>query len=181
MIRNFDNLPALALLSLFSWGNIACAESGDLDGHWTLTVSEDSSSYEVVASLEQESANTIKDEYGTKDVKPQLAFRCIPGSADITTRIDWRRFISSFNTEVGFKVDGGKFLWLKFGVDRSNRITMSKAAVDSQSLIEYLVSGSELLVEVSPYSESPVTVQYDLAGLSQGLDALMAECQKTSD
>ncbi len=138
---------------------------------------EDPSSYAVIASLQQDSANTIKDEYASKEVKPQLAFRCVPGNAEITARIDWRRFISSFNTEVGFKVDGGKFLWLKWGVDQSNRITLSKAASDSQMLIDHLAGGSELLVEVSPYSEPPVTVQYDLAGLSQALEALRMECQ----
>lgn len=171
---------SLALFFLLT-GSFACAQSKQLDGNWALTIGEDPTSYQVVASLEQESANTIKDEYATKDVNPQLALRCVPGDGEITARIDWRRFISSFNTEVGFKVDGGNFHWLKFGVDQSNKITMSKAASDSQALIDYLLSGSELLVEVSPYSEPPVTVQYDLTGLSQGLDALRAECQKTSD
>jgi type VI secretion system protein VasI len=178
MVREFDSVLALFLLL---WASIASAQSKQLEGNWTLTVGEDPSSYEVIASLHQESANAIKDEYATIDVNPRLAFRCVPGKAEITARIDWQRFISSFNTEVGFKVDGGKFVWVKWGVDQSNKITMSKTASDSQALIDHLASGSELLVEISPYSESPVTVQYDLGGLSEGLDALRAECQKTSD
>ena len=75
------------------------------DGNWEVAVGEDSSSFQTVASLQQDSANTIKDEYATKDVTPQLTFRCAPGDPAITARIDWRRFVSSFNTEVGFKVD----------------------------------------------------------------------------
>jgi type VI secretion system protein VasI len=146
-------------------------------GKWAITVGEDPSSYEVLASLQQDAANTIKDEYATKDVAPQLAFRCAPGNPEISARIDWRRFISSFNTEVGFKVDGGETLWLKWGVDQSNNITVSKSAADSQSLVDLLDGGSELLVEVSPYAESPVTVRFDLAGFSQALDALRMECQ----
>jgi invasion protein IalB len=156
---------------------MAAAQTRELDGNWVINIGEDSSSYEVVAMLQQASANTIKDEYATKDVRPQLAFRCAPGNAEISVQIDWRRFISSFNTEVGFKVDGGKTLWLKWGVDQSNKITISKSAADSQSLIEGLEGGSELLVEVSPYSEPPVTVQFDLAGFSQALESLRAECQ----
>jgi type VI secretion system protein VasI len=174
MIRKYVSVLALFLLL---YGSIAGAQSNELEGNWALTTGEDSSSYEMVASLEQESANTIKDEYGTRDVAPQLAFRCVPGNSEIAVRIDWRRFISSFNTEVGFKVDDGKMLWQKWGVDQSNKMTMSKTASDSRALIDRLASGNKLLVEVSPYSESPVTVQYDLAGLSQGLDALQAECQ----
>lgn len=156
---------------------IAAAQTPELDGNWVISIGEDPSSYEVVASLQQESANTIKDEYATKDVRPELAFRCAPGNAEISVQIDWHRFISSFNTEVGFKVDGGKTLWLKWGVDQSNKITASKSATDNQLLIDRLDGGSELLVEISPYSESPVTVQYDLAGFSEALGALWAECQ----
>jgi type VI secretion system protein VasI len=167
-------LPAVILILT---GSIASAQTTELEGNWVLEIGEDPSSYAVVASVQQESANTIKDEYAAKDVSPQLSFRCLPGNPEITARIDWKRFISSFNTEVGFKVDGGKFLWLKWGVDQSNRITLSKSASDSQALIERLAGGAELLVEVSPYSQPPVTVTYDLAGLSQALDALRKECQ----
>ena len=155
---------------------LAFAQTTELESNWVLTVGEDPSSYEVVASLQQNSANTIKDEYATKDVVPQLMLRCAPGDPTITARIDWRRFISSFNTEVGFKVDDGKTLWLKWGVDRSNKITSSPSADDSRNLVEHLKEGTSLQVEVSPYSESPVTVEFDLTGFSSGLEALLKEC-----
>lgn len=167
----------LAAACLILVAGAAVAQNEQFDGNWAITVGEDPSGYEVIASLQQESANTIKDEYATKDVTPRLAFRCAPGNQEISVQIDWQRFISSFNTEVGFKVDGGKTLWQKWGVDQSNKITASKSAADSQSLVDRLAGGSELLVEVSPYSEPPVTVQYNLAGFAQALDALRTECQ----
>lgn len=174
MQRNRKRLAAACLILITG---TAAAQSEQLEGNWAITVGEDPSSYEVVAALQQDSANTIKDEYATKDVTPRLAFRCAPGNQEISVRIDWQRFVSSFNTEVGFKIDGGKTLWQKWGVDQSNKITASKSSADSRSLIERLAGGSELLVEVSPYSESPVTVRFDLAGFSQALDTLRAECQ----
>lgn len=162
---------------LFLAVNICNSQTTEPDGKWVLAVGEDAASYEVVTSLQQESANTIKDEYATKDINPQLAFRCTPGNPEISVHIDWRRFISSFNTEVGFKADDGKTLWQKWGVDQSNKITLSKSAADTQSLIDYLSAGSRLQVEVSPYSEPPLTVEYDLTGLPAALDALRADCQ----
>ncbi len=150
---------------LIAGTGLAVAQTTDLEGSWILALGEDSSSYEVVALLQQDSAITIKDEYATKDVVPQLMLRCVPGDPTITARIDWQRFISSFNTEVGFKVDDGKTLWLKWGVDRSNKITVSPSADDSSSLVEHLQEGTSLRVEVSPYSEPPVTAEYDLTGL----------------
>lgn len=161
---------------LIAGPGLVFAQATDLEDSWVLTLGEDSSSYEVVALLQQDSANTIKDEYATKDVVPQLMLRCVPGDPTITARIDWQRFISSFNTEVGFKVDDGKTLWLKWGVDRSNKITVSPSADDSRSLVKHLQEGKSLRVEVSPYSEPPVAAEYDLTGFAKGLKALLKEC-----
>ena len=166
----------LTLYFLLAGPGLAFAQTTDLEGSWVLTLGEDPSSYEVVALLQQDSANTIKDEYATKDVVPQLMLRCAPGDPTITARIDWQRFISSFNTEVGFKVDDGKTLWLKWGVDRSNKITLSRSADDSRNLVEHLKEGASLKVEVAPYSEPPVTVDYDLTSFAKGLEALLKEC-----
>ena len=173
MIRNARLLTIAVLIAA---PGLAFAQTTALEGGWVLTLGEDSSSYEVVALLQQDSANSIKDEYATKDVVPQLMLRCTPGDPAITARIDWQRFISSFNTEVGFKVDDGKTLWLKWGVDRSNKITLSPSADDSRNLIGHLSAGASLQVEVSPYSEPPVIVNYDLTGLASGLEALLKEC-----
>ena len=166
----------LTIWFLIGGPGLAFAQSTDLEGSWILTVGEDPSSYERVASLQQDAANTIKDEYATRDVVPQLMLRCAPGDPAIMARIDWKRFISSFNTEVGFKVDDGKTLWLKWGVDRSNKITLSPSADDSSTLIDHLRDGRALQVEVAPYSEPPVTVEYDLTGIVSGLESLLKEC-----
>ena len=88
--------------------------------------------------LYQDGGNTIKDEYATKDVTPRLEFRCTPGDAAVIARIDWQRFISSFSTEVGFKVDDGKFTWLKWKVDGSEKITYSPSPDDTQKLVDVL-------------------------------------------
>jgi hypothetical protein len=126
--------------------------------------------------ISQDAGNTIKDESWSKEVTPRMQFACA-GGGEIIASIDWQRFISSFNTEVGFKVDGGKFTWLKWKVDSSERITISPSASDTQKLLDALDDGSELLVDVTPYSESPVTVTFDLNGFGDSLVQLSATCQ----
>jgi len=155
---------------------VAVLAATPLEGRWTIDVGEDPGSFEVLASLRQDAANTIKDEYAAQDVTPQLLLRCAPGNPEVRAAIDWRRFISSFNTEVGFKVDAGSTLWLKWGVDRSNRVTLSPSADDTAKLLEALHAGKTLAVEVAPYSEAPVTVEFDLTGLAGGLARLAEEC-----
>ncbi len=169
--------PVDAVALLACCASVAIAETKELQGKWTKASGDDPSSYRRFLSLQQESVDTVKDENATQEVHPVLAFRCAPGDATIAANIDWRRFISSLNTEVGFGVDGGKMLWQKWGVDASNRITQSKTAADAESLVNLLVTGSELTVEVTPYAGSPLTVRFDLAGLSHGLETLKKDCQ----
>ena len=144
---------------------------------WQMSVGNDASSYETVATISQSSQSPIKDEYATKDVFPKLIFQCMPQQGDgISAKIDWQRFISSFNTDVSFKVDEKKRLWLKFGVDSSNKITSAKSSDDSKTLLEYLSGGSVLTIGVTPYSESAVSVTYDLSTLDDSIADLQSEC-----
>ena len=166
-----------AVVCLIAVAGIVSAQEEQLDGSWILIAGEDPATYETVVSLQQDSATSIKDEYATKDVVPRLALRCTPGNPVVTARIDWGRFISSFNTELGFSVDGGKRLWLKWGVDRSEKITTSPSTEDSQRLIDELTGGQELEVEISPYSEGPVTALYDLAAFDDAMTKLLAGCE----
>jgi invasion associated locus B (IalB) protein len=167
----------LIVLLLTTLAAGVAAETAGAENRWILETGQDPSTFETVAVLRQDSATTIKDERATRDVTPSLEFRCKPGDPSVIASIDWRRFISSFSTEAGFKVDGGRFTWLKWKVDRTEKRTSSPSAADSQKLIELLKSGHELLVEISPYSEGPVTTQFDLTGFAEAIDKLSASCR----
>jgi len=151
----------LILLPAASWAGA--------DSNWLLDTSDG-------ISISQDGGNTIKDESYTKDVTPRMAFVC-SGGGSVTAQIDWKRFISSFSTEVGFKVDGGKFTWLKWKVDGSEKVTLSPSADDTRKLVDALGIGSSLLVEITPYSEGPVEVSFDLAGFAGQLDELGKTCK----
>ena len=127
-------------------------------------------------SIWSDAGTTIKDEYAREDVMPRMEIRCEQGGA-LAARIDWGRFISSFSTEVGFKVDNGNFIWLKWKVDGSEKITLSPSADDSRRLLTSMSGGKTLTVDVAPYSEGPIVVTFDLAGFTEVLDSLRADCQ----
>jgi hypothetical protein len=162
----------LAVLPTFASAGAPGAESG-----WQLETIDDPSGNGSLATLRQDSATTIKDESAANDVTPRLEFRCTPGDAAVTARIDWQRFISSFSTEVGFKVDGGRFTWLKWKLDSTEQVTLSPSAADTQKLIDTLSGASMLLVEVSPYSQGPENAEFDLTGFAGSLASLINECR----
>jgi len=140
---------------------IAAAAALPAAADWNVSTGTDAASYQAVTVLSQAAAGTIPDEYRSKEVR---------------TRIDWGRFISSFNTEVIFAVDGRDPVTLTLGVDRSNKITSTKVEAEDDALLGYLDGGSTLTVTVTPYSEVPVSVDFDLAGFGEGLDELRAAC-----
>lgn len=157
-------LPALS---------IAGAPGGAAE--WTLETLQDKTTYQNVTVLHQASADSISDEYGMKEVQPRLEFRCVPMSGSgIDVRIDWQRFISSFNTEITFEADNAEATTWTFGVDRSNKITQAKGEADKAAIMKYLGGSSSLAVTVTPYSEVAVTVSYTL----DGFDARLAELQE---
>ena len=155
----------------------AFADAPGPDSSWLLETIDDPSGFGSAETLYQDSSKNISDEAATGEVTPRLEFRCSPGDASVSARINWNRFISSFSTEVGFKVDGGRFSWLKWKMDPSEQATVSPSASDSQKLIAALSTGNALLVEVSPYSMGPETAEFSLIGFEDSLAALIARCQ----
>jgi hypothetical protein len=154
------------------------AQTAELASHWTLAAGRDEQSWEDVVTLSVDSQNEIADEYATKKVHPQLAFRCVVGGdGTVSARVDWRRFISSFNTEVGFKADERELLLVNWGVDKSNKITMPRGMKDGNEFVDYLKGASKLQVEVIPYSESLIAVSFDISGIDDALQSLIADCQ----
>jgi hypothetical protein len=147
---------------------LASADAASPDSGWNLESADDPSGFGTVEMLHQDSSKTIGDEAATGEVTPRLEFRCTAGEGTVTARIDWNRFISSFSTEVGIKVDGGRFMWLKWKMDQSEQATLSPSAGDSQKLIDALTAGSEL---------GPETAEFDLTGFADSLAALTARCQ----
>jgi hypothetical protein len=159
-MRNpFPLVPGVLLAASFAFA-----------AQWTLGTDVETSR----PALTQPSAKSVRNENATGEVLPVFSFRCDP---PIVARIDWQRFISSFSTEVGFKVDDGKFTWLKMKVDDSEQVTYSASSEDTQKLVDLFAKGAKLTVEVSPYSESPITAEFDLDAFESTLGVLAANCR----
>lgn len=171
-----SRVPGLQVLAFLATAIISTAAVADT-ASWTLEEVVDPSSYQPVAVLWQESATSISDEYGMKEVTPRLEFRCQPGGdGTIHVRIDWRRFISSFNTEVRFKADNSDAVTVTLGVDRSNKVTLTKSSDDDLAVLDYMDGHERLDVTVTPYSEVPVSVSFVIGELADGLRRLSNSC-----
>ena len=68
-------------------------------------------------------------------------------------------------------------MWLKLGVDQSNKITLSKSASDVGKLIKKLSEGRNVEVDVAPYSEPSVLVRFDISTFGAAIESLQEACQ----
>ncbi|MBT8077194.1 MAG: hypothetical protein KJO31_01400 [Gammaproteobacteria bacterium] len=154
-----------------------CAVAGGAADGWPIESGGDADSYLATSAIGRDSTSTIPDESGSTAVRPRLIFQCAAGEGQrLAARIDWKRFISSFNTDVNFRVDDRQRLWLKFGVDASNRITMTKSPADAALLVDYLAGSQLVKVGITPYAEAEVSVSFDLSGFDAALSALQSHC-----
>jgi len=156
---------------------VACAGGSFAEqSAWTSGI-DDNVSWETVHTLSQLSDDRIPDEYASKEVQPVLSFRCTEGGdGTLSMQIDWQRFISSFKTEAGFKVDDGERRWIELEVDESNRVTLLRNPTRVEELTAQLSDGNLLDVEIAPYSEAPVSVRFSLARFEPMLAELEGRC-----
>lgn len=168
-----ERVPAALLIAACL--NAGCAVAEESAAAWNLGVDEEIT-WETVHVLAQTSTMTVLDESGSSEVAPMLAFRCTEGSGEVSMRINWQRFISSFNTEAGFQVDEGSRNWLKLGMEGDDKVTRSRSAADVTSLIDAMSGGEVLNVEIAPYSEPSIFAEFDLAGFTDSMAALNAAC-----
>lgn len=166
-----------ATLAVAGFALAGCAVAEESATAWTLGV-DDEVTWETVHVLSATSLDTIPDENGAEEVRPVLSFRCTEGGdGKVVLAIDWRRFVSSFNTEAGFRLDEGDRNWIDMRVDDSNRITTARNDSDASALLDGLQGADDLSVEIVPYSESAVTVGFDAAGFAGSAESLVVACR----
>jgi hypothetical protein len=54
---------------------------------------------------------------------------------------------------------------------------MPRGMKDGNEFVDYLKGASKLQVEVIPYSESLIAVSFDISGIDDALQSLIADCQ----
>ena len=74
-------------------------------------------------------------------------------------------------------MDGQKTLWLKLGVDSSNKITRSKSRTDVGNLVQLLSNATTVELEVAPYAEASIFVSFDISTFTSAQGTLIERCK----
>ena len=162
----------IALMGIFLFSPLL---SEDHSGKWSFV--EDESNPDYMTQISKASITSIINESTFEEVFPNLTFYCTKNNPDPVLQINWKRFISSFNkTEIGFQVDKEKMTWIKFNVDKTGNITRQDSLSQSQLLINRLLGKTALKVEVEPYSEPAISVEFNLQDFVVYIEKLRNSC-----
>ena len=133
----------------------------------------------VVALLRNTSESSINNLDHSEKVFPELSLYCEHGNPNISIKINWKRYISSFNkTEIGIKFNGKNYTWLSFNLDKTGQISFQNPSTRSNELVNKFKNITKLAVEIEPYSEPAINVYFDLSGFASHLKKLENICSQ---
>ena len=159
-----------SIIALFHLSNTFSQENG-----WMVNL--DIADTDVLAEIITTSKISISNYSNPEKIYPELSFFCEKNNSEISLKINWKRFISSFrNTEIGIKADNNEINWMKFNLDKSGEITYLKSSKKLNNLIDNLSNKKLLILEAEPYSEPSITIDFDITELKKYLKELNNLC-----
>jgi hypothetical protein len=138
-------------------------------GNWTLKEDTDPLDDSPVVILSNE-ASSGRVSLGDA---PTLLLRCQKGRSE--AYINWGTYLGSDGTiAVSYRIGSAPQQRSRWGMSTSNRATFFPGR--DIDFIKSLVEADRLVAQVTPYSESPVTAIFDLAGIQDHIGKLREAC-----
>ncbi|OHB72424.1 MAG: hypothetical protein A2W23_07650 [Planctomycetes bacterium RBG_16_43_13] len=139
-------------------------------GKWRISTEtspiDDSKNVYLALSAEE----SIKAMLGTS--LPVLFLRCKENKTEVY--IAWGVYLGLEETTMLIRFDSKKATTSTWNISTDNMATFYRGSVIA--FIRSIVGYKQLLVQVTPYGESPVMVTFDLAGLEEAVKQLQETC-----
>ncbi len=101
-----------------------------------------------------------------------MALACVTfrGKPSLGILIDWRAFLGTDTTEVTHRLDDKPAATSDWGISSDGRSTSYRG--DEKAFVQSLAGGQRLMVRVTPYRETSMTVTFPVTGLADVLPKL---------
>jgi type VI secretion system protein VasI len=103
---------------------------------------------------------------------PQFGIRCQAGR--VSAYAAWRDYLGSATTTVTVRVGSGAPTQQRWSNSTDKTATF---APNAAAFVRSLREVDRLVLQVTPYNESPVTAVFDVAGLAESMKAFDPRCQ----
>lgn len=160
------------------YSSISPAESVASDfgvhGHWWVYKEDSPIDDSVNVFMSLSAIDEIPDGYG-KSVTPMLHIRCKENTTALY--ISWDRFIGSGEAYITYRIDKNKAQRQFWSISTDHQATGKWRGGSSIPFIKKLLDSKSLLVNVTPYGDNPVLVNFDVSGIESAIKPLREECR----
>lgn len=141
-------------------------------GKWRLQTDvspiDDSKSYFLILESEDEVAGMFGTSY-----KPSLYIRFKEGVLE--AYISYSTYIGTGEVDVTTRIDKNEAETESWGLSTDGKAVF---VIDSESFIQSIVEAKTLVVRLTPYGESPITVSFDLRGIDKAIKPIHESINK---
>lgn len=129
--------------------------------------------------LSTRSNEAVPGRYGRSTVRPTLYVRCVENTTALVLHMDGHHMASSeYHTwgHVDMRIDDGKAFTKSMRQSTNNRSLGLWSGGTSIPVIRQMFGADQLIVRATPYSESPITMTFDISGLEEEITPLREAC-----
>jgi len=118
-----------------------------------------------------EANEKIEGQLSIRKFLPSLVIKCSENKT--AAYINWGRYLGIGDTRVLARIDKNKARTTRWDLSTDNKATFARKAIGfSKSLFDH----EKLLVQVTPYSGSPVMTTFNISGLKENIKPLRKAC-----
>ncbi len=145
--------------------------------NWTRSISQSKIDDSETVTLETDSKNSVPGRF-KREATPTLMIRCLEGKTSFYISFDGL-FVSDTSNygQLTIRVDKEKPFVQKTTVSSSNKALGLWNGSTSIPFIKKLFDKETLLVQVTPFNESPITLSFDISGLQNEIEPLRKACK----
>lgn len=137
-------------------------------GKWTIAATKnpltDKTNY--IAALESTTKAKRSDDYVT------LAARCADKKTSLF--ISWSTFLGADEIDVDYRVGRGKAAKSTWGISTDHKSSFYRGS--AAKLLKEISTSDKFIARLTPYGESPITVEFDVDGAAEAFADIRKNC-----
>lgn len=127
--------------------------------------------------LHTTSKETVSKQYGGRDTA-DLYIRCSEGKTSLYFVLAGNFLADTEDYgQVTYRVDNKKARTYSFSSSTDNKALGQWSGQYAVPVVKHLLDAQQVIVRITPYNESPVTVTFPVSGLRQAIVPLQAACK----
>lgn len=139
-------------------------------GKWLVSESRSPIDDSITVTLMLDSANTIRTPYQT-NISPIMVLRCSENTTN--AYVNWDMFLGMDSTRVLTRMDKEKAKTRSWSLSTDNKAIFAPKNI---AFIKSMFGHEQILIQLTPYSESPKMATFDIGGLEEAIKPLRKAC-----